>query len=110
MQHAKGGPKGRIATRMVDRNGRIAIRYATRTMKLKPNIARMAVKLGDVSSTNTAGSSVISARIFVPIQSSIGYLRRVPTAIALLAGSIFVKGPSLRRESGGPAMRLPRRA
>src|SRR5690242_5283681 len=55
----------RMQRAMVERNGRIAMRYAPRTMNPKPNIARMAVKLGDFSSTKTAGSSVIKARIFV---------------------------------------------
>jgi hypothetical protein len=85
----------RMQRAMVERNGRIAMRYATRTMNPKPNIARMAVKLGDFSSTKTAGSSVIKARIFVPIQSSIASSAG-PNRPSGIGCFDFVKTPSLR--------------
>jgi hypothetical protein len=59
---------------MAERNGRMAMRYATSTISNNPNIARMAVKFGESSATSKAGTYVTIAKIFSPIQSSISFL------------------------------------
>jgi hypothetical protein len=56
---------------MTERNGRMAMRYAISTISNNPNIARTAMKVGESSATNNAGTNVTIARIFSPIQSSI---------------------------------------
>jgi hypothetical protein len=63
----------------------MAIRYTTNTINPKPNIARIAVKFGESSATNTAGTAVTIAKIVAPIQSSIGF---PPQRVLLNHGSI----------------------
>lgn len=57
---------------MAVRTGRIARMYTMSTISNNPNIALMSMKFGDFSSTNNAGTNVTIAKIFSPIQSSIG--------------------------------------
>jgi hypothetical protein len=49
---------------MTERNGRMAMRYAISTISNNPNIARTAMKVGESSATNNAGTNVTIARIF----------------------------------------------
>jgi hypothetical protein len=53
------------------RNGRIAMRHATKTTNIRPSIPRMRKKRGESWSTNKAGTAVTIARKVSPIQSSI---------------------------------------
>ena len=49
----------------------MAMRYATKTINIRPNIPRMRKNLGESWSTNKAGPDVTMAKKVSPIQSSI---------------------------------------
>jgi hypothetical protein len=64
-----------IQRAIAERNGRIAIRYATSTIRINPNITRTAIKVGESSATNRAGTDVTIFSIVSLNQSASGFLR-----------------------------------
>jgi hypothetical protein len=54
-----------------DRNGNMVMRYATKTINIRPSIPRMRKKRGESLSTNTAGTDVTMANMVSLIQLSI---------------------------------------